>query len=111
MSPLAQFWIVISVLGFGTWAMRSLPIMLHGHVPHPHWLERLLKYVPVAAMTALSVPGVLYLKSNGVYHVSPERTIAGVVALLVALRTRNILATLAVGMIVLWVSQAALAAL
>ncbi|MDZ4064242.1 MAG: AzlD domain-containing protein [Coriobacteriia bacterium] len=111
MSAQAQFWLVILVLAVGTWAMRSLPIMLHGHVPHPHWLERLLKYVPVAAMTALSVPGVLYLKTNGAYHFAPERTIAGIIALVVALRSRNILATLAAGMIALWVAQAVVAAL
>lgn len=111
MSPQAQFWLIIVVLAFGTWAMRSFPIMLHGHVPHPHWLERLLKYVPVAAMTALSVPGVLYLKHAGVYQFAPERTVAGVVALFVALRTRNILATLAAGMVALWIGQAFLGAL
>ncbi|MDP2181837.1 MAG: AzlD domain-containing protein [Actinomycetota bacterium] len=111
MSLQAQFWLVVIVLAFGTWTMRSLPIMLHGHIPHPHWLERLLKYVPVAAMTALSVPGILYLKTNGVYHLAPERTVAGIIALAVALRTRNILATLVAGMVALWVAQVVLAAL
>ena len=61
----AQFWLLIVVLALGTWLMRSLPIMLHGHVPHPPWLERLLKHVPVAALTALVVPGALYLKHDG----------------------------------------------
>lgn len=105
MSAQTQFWLLILALAFGTWAMRSLPIMLHGHVPHPPWLERLLKYVPVAAMTALAVPGVLYLKQNGAYQFAPERTVAAIVALFVALRTRNVLATLSVGMVTLWVAQ------
>lgn len=110
MTPLAQFWLLIIVLALGTWAMRSLPIMLHGHVPHPPWLARLLKHVPVAALTAMVVPGALYLKTAGVYHFSPARTLAAVVALLVALRTKNTLATLGAGMLVLWIAQAAIAA-
>ena len=55
MSATAQFWVLIVVLALGTWLMRSLPIMTHGHVPHPPWLERLLKHVPVAAITAMPV--------------------------------------------------------
>jgi branched-subunit amino acid transport protein len=108
MSPLAQFWLLIVLLAAGTWAMRSLPIMLHGHVPHPPWLTRLLKHVPVAALTALVVPGALYLKDHDVYSFSPARTAAAVVALLVALRTRNVLATLIAGMTTLWIAQALL---
>lgn len=105
MSTTAQFWLLIILLGAGTWAMRSFPIMLHGHVPHPLWLERLLKYVPVAALTALVVPASLYLKANGSYHAVPARTIAAVVALVVAVRTKNTIATLVSGMVVLWVAQ------
>ncbi len=44
MSSLVQFWLLIGVLAFGTWAMRSVPIMLHGHVPYPPWLERVLRH-------------------------------------------------------------------
>lgn len=112
MTPLTQFWLLIIVLAVGTWAMRSLPIMLHGRVPHPKWLERLLRHVPVAALTALVVPGALWVKSaEGVSSFAPGRTVAAVVALAVAYRTRNVLATLVAGMVTLWVSQALLAAL
>ncbi|MDO8964414.1 MAG: AzlD domain-containing protein [Coriobacteriia bacterium] len=108
MSRVATFWLVIGVLAIGTWAMRSLPIMLHGQVPSPPWAKRLLRYVPVAALTALVVPSVLYLKSGGVYAFAPARVIAGVVALAIAWRTRNVIATLACGMIALWAAQALL---
>jgi len=104
-SAQAQFWLMTVVLAIGTWAMRSLPIMLHGTVTTPPWLERLLKHVPVAALTVMVVPGALYLKANGVYEFAPARTIAAVVALLVALRTKNTLATLGAGMAALWLAQ------
>jgi len=110
-SAQTQFWLMTLALAAGTWAMRSLPIMLHGTVPTPPWVERLLKHVPVAALTAMVVPGALYLKANGLYVFAPARTIAAVIALLVALRTRNTLATLGAGMLALWVAQALLAPL
>jgi len=110
-SAVATFWLVIVVLAVGTWLMRSLPIMLHGAVATPAWAERLLRYVPVAALTALVVPNVLYVKSASQYSFSPARTIAAVVALLVALRTRSVLWTLIAGMVALWVGQVAFSAL
>ncbi len=109
MTPTMQFWLLIVVLALGTWSMRSWPIILHGRVPRPAWLERLLKHVPVAALTALVVPGALYLhQGSGAYSFAPARTVAAVVALAVAWRTRNVLATLAAGMGVLWAAQWAL---
>jgi branched-subunit amino acid transport protein len=107
-SATAQFWVMIVVLAVGTWAMRSLPIMLHGHVPHPPWLARLLRHVPVAALTALVVPAALFIHKGNDYSFAPSRTIAAVVALLVALRTKNTLATLAAGMVTLWAVGAVL---
>lgn len=111
MSQVAQFWLLIVVLALGTWSMRSFPIILHGRVPHPAWLERLLKHVPVAALTALVVPGALYVHEGSAYSFAPARTIAAVAALGVAWRTKNVLVTLAVGMGVLWAAQWTVAAL
>lgn len=105
MSQTAQFWLMTIVLALGTWLMRALPIMLHGHVAHPPWLERLLKHVPVAALTALVVPGALYLHQGDQYTFAPARTLAAVVALVVALRTKNIFVTLVAGMAALWLAQ------
>lgn len=111
MTPAVQFWLLIVVLALGTWSMRSWPIILHGHVPHPPWLVRLLKHVPVAALTALVVPGALYLHQGSVYTLAPARTIAAIAAMAVAWRTKNVLATLAVGMGLLWGLQWGFAAL
>ena len=88
--------------------MRSLPIILHGHVPHPPWLARLLRHVPVAALAALVVPGVIYLHQGATYSFAPARAIAAVIALAIALKTKNTLATLGAGMIALWVISAVL---
>jgi branched-subunit amino acid transport protein len=108
MSPTLRFWIVIGVVAAGTYALRAAPIMLHERAPMPSWLERLLRHVPAAALTALVVPGALYIKSDGLYSFAPERLLAALVALLVALKWRNMLLTLVAGMGALWLLQLAL---
>lgn len=101
-----SFLAVIVVVGLGTYLMRAVPIVWHGSIPVPPVVERLLKHVLAAVLTALVVPAALYLKTDGVYDLAPERTIAALAALLVALKWRSVVATLAVGMGVLWIAQA-----
>jgi branched-subunit amino acid transport protein len=105
MSRSEQFWILIIVLAIGTWLMRSLPIVLHGRVTPKPWTERLLRYVPVAALTALVVPGALYLHTGDQYHFAPARLVATLAAFAAALKTKNVVVTLVVGMVALWVAQ------
>ncbi len=108
MSRTAEFWILILVLALGTWLMRALPIMLHGRVTPRPWTERLLRYVPVAALTALVVPGALYLHTGDQYQFAPARLVAMLAAFVAALKTKNVVWTLVIGMLVLWLSQWAL---
>lgn len=111
MSEREAFWVVIVALAGGTFLLRSLPLWVHGRTPAPRWLERLLRHVPAAALTALIIPASLYTRANGVYEVAPARILAAIAALLVAVRTRNVVWTLVTGMTVLWVGQAILEAL
>lgn len=103
-----SFWLVIVLCTLGTLAMRLVPMLAHGRVRTPAALERLLAHVPAAALAALAIPGSLWLKSEGVYHVSPERIAAMAVAGVVAWRTRSIVWTIAAGMVALWGIQYAL---
>ncbi len=105
MSAAAAFWTLIVLLAAGTFLMRSIPLWLHGRSLMPRWIDRFLRYVPAAALTALIVPGALYVRSNGDYEFAPERIVAAGVALLIALRTRSVVATMLGGMAVLWVGQ------
>ena len=108
MSELLQFWLVILVLAAGTFLLRSIPIWAHGRVPTPQWFTRILRYVPPAALAALVVPGSLYDSANGAYELAPAKGIAAIVALVIAWRSKNVTATLTVGMIALWLMQAIL---
>ena len=67
----------------------------------PAPVVRALRYVPVAALTALVVPDLLGGATGTGLLTRDPRLWAGVVAILVAWRTRNVLLTVAVGMLVL----------
>ena len=71
----------------------------------PHLLERALRYVPAATLTAMVIPFLFY--ENGALQVSlgNERLLAGLVAVLIAWRTRSVLLTLGAGMAALWTLQ------
>ncbi|MDA3935981.1 MAG: AzlD domain-containing protein [Actinomycetota bacterium] len=98
-----SYWLVLIVVGTGTVLMRSLPIVLHGKGSMPKLIGRLLRHVPASALAALVVPSVLYSTATGSHVFDPARLGAGVIALVVALRTRNVIATLGAGMGGLWI--------
>ena len=87
-----------------TYGIR-LSFLVFGHgMDFPRWLERALRYVPVAVLTALIVP--MALAPQGAVDVSLHNAyLAGTVgAVLVALRTRQTLAAIVGGFVVygLW---------
>jgi branched-subunit amino acid transport protein len=71
----------------------------------PPLLQRALRFVPAAALTAIITPELLI--QNGAIFLSPAnaRLIAGVIAIVIAWRTKNTLLTIGAGMIALWVLQ------
>ena len=71
----------------------------------PAWLRSGLKYVPPAVLSAIIFPEIFL--QNGKLAISLENTrlLAGIVAALVAWRTRNALLTIVAGMAVLFLVQ------
>jgi branched-subunit amino acid transport protein len=101
-----MLWLTIVGTGAVALALRLSFITLLGHMELPSLLERALRFVPAAALTALVIPFLFY--ENGALQISPgnERMLAGLVAALIAWRTRSILFTLGAGMATLWALQA-----
>jgi branched-subunit amino acid transport protein len=105
MSTLA-LWLAIAGAGAVTFALRLSFIALVGRMGTPPFLGRALRFVPAAVLTAVVIPLLFY--ENGALEVSlgNGRLLAGVVAALIAWRTRNVLFTLGGGMATLWTLQA-----
>lgn len=99
--PLALI-IAVACIGAATYTLRLSLIGLAGRVSLPPLVERALRYVPVAALTALVVPDLVGGATGWGLLAHNPRLWAGVVAALVAWRTRNVLLTVVAGMAVLW---------
>lgn len=97
------------VAGLVTFGIRLSFIGLLGRVPLPPIVTRGLRFVPPAVLSAIIFPELLV--RGGAVHLGPDnpRLLAGLVAAVVAWRTRNVVLTIAVGMAALWALQALLA--
>ncbi|WP_299265567.1 AzlD domain-containing protein [Halorientalis sp.] len=96
-------WGVILVIGVLTYAIRLSFIGLFGYLDEiPPRLERPLRYVPAAVLAALVLPAFVTLNAGGL---AVEKLVAGGLAAVVAWRTENVFATMAVGMGTLWVAR------
>ncbi len=96
-------WVIICAAGALTFAVRLSFFLLWQHWQPPEVLTRALRYVPPAVLTAIIFPE-LFMR-QGQLVLSPlanPRLGAGLIAALVAWRTRSVLLTIAIGMIVLY---------
>ncbi len=94
-------WIIIILAGIITYAMRLSFIVLADRLRLSAKFRMTLELVPIAALTAIIVPG-LIVTANGTVTPLNARAIAGAGAVLIAWRTKNTLLTIAAGMIILW---------
>ncbi|MCO6451943.1 MAG: AzlD domain-containing protein [Caldilineales bacterium] len=98
----------LTILGMGlvTYAIRLLPIQAFTRIKLPVWAYQAMRYIPAAVLTAIIVPELLF--ANNELALSPlnGRLIAGVIASVVAWRTRNVVLTVFVGMVIVWLFQA-----
>jgi branched-subunit amino acid transport protein len=95
-------WGVIAGLGAATFATRLSFLALLGEGELPHWLRRILHYVPPAILAAIVAPQILAGAPGMAATVDGPRSVAALAGLAVALATRSTFATMAAGMTVLW---------
>jgi branched-subunit amino acid transport protein len=102
-----SLWLLFAVIGLGTFLLRFLFIYLFGKIAMPYWLRRALRFVPAAALAALVFPALTH--PMGHLDLSPNnfRLLAGLGGAIVAWKTRNVMLTILVGMVLLWVLEAA----
>ncbi len=105
----STIWLIFIVAGIGTFFLRLSFIFLMGRLSEvPPNVERVLRFVPPAVLAALVVPAIVYVDSSLAIEAGNEKLFAGTLAAVVAWRTRNMLATIAIGMLALWSLQAIL---
>jgi branched-subunit amino acid transport protein len=92
--------------GLLTYAIRLSFIVLIGDGEVPSRVQQALRFVPPAVLTAIIFPELLM--PGGVLEISlsNSRLLAGLLATVVAWRTKNAVLTVVVGMAVLWILQA-----
>ena len=101
-----MIWLVMILGGIFTFGARF--VMLSGWVAHglPKWLIDALAFVPIAVLTAILVPAVLIDPAKQqIIVMGNERVVAAVVATIIALLTRNVIATISSGLAILWFVQ------
>lgn len=88
-----------------TFGVRYPVLVLVGRIPLPASVFRALRYVPPAVLTAIIVPAVLM--PEGTVDVSPTNAylVAGIASALVAWRSKSLLLTIIVGMVVMLLWQ------
>ena len=101
-----SIWVVIVAVGLVTFGTRLSFILLFGRYSVPPALQRALRYVPPAALTALIFDSMLAPDRVLDISLGNLRLIAGVLAIIVAWRSKNIFLTLLVGMAALLLLQA-----
>jgi branched-subunit amino acid transport protein len=94
--------IAVLCIGVGTYLMRLSFIALSGRYELPPLVQRALRYVPPSVLTALIVPDLVGQGGAVSLSLGSARLVAGVVAIVVAWRSRNVFLTLIAGMVVLW---------
>lgn len=102
---MTRIWVAIVLSGIGTYAMRaSFLVFAHRLADVPPGVQRLLRQIPPAALAAIVVPALL--RPEAELDLWQPRFLAGVVAAVVAWRTRNIALTLVVGIGLVMVVEA-----
>ena len=96
-----SFWLTMLTVGILTFGIRLSFIVILDRWQPPELIQRSLRFVPVAVLTAIIVPELVMPGGTVDISISNLRLLAGIVAMLVAWKTKNIVWTIIAGMGVL----------
>jgi len=96
-----SFWLIMLTVGILTFGIRPSFIVILDRWQPPELIQRSLRFVPVAVLTAIIVPELVMPGGIVDISISNLRLLAGIVAMLVAWKTKNIVWTIIAGMGVL----------
>ena len=98
---MSTFWLLIVGLAVASFLPRASFILLFARWPVPAPLQRALRYVPAAVFSAILVPGLVLSQGKLDIALDNPRLLAGILAGVIAWRTRNTLITIVAGMFAL----------
>jgi branched-subunit amino acid transport protein len=99
-------WATILIVGLLTLGIRLSFIVFMGKLRVSPRAQQALRFVPVAVLSALIAPALFFPDGSLALSFSNIRLIAGILAILVAWRTKNVLLTIFTGMACLLILQA-----
>ncbi len=100
-----NIWLVMLLGGLLTFGIRLSFIYLLGRFEVPEVVRRALRFVPPAVLSALILPELLMPAGHLDLSLGNLRWLAGLIAVLVAWRTKSILLTIVIGMAALLILQ------
>jgi len=99
-------WLTMTAIGVATFLLRLSFISLFEKMQIPDLVRRALRFVPPAVLTAIIFPELLLPRGTLDLSIGNERLIAGLLAAVVAWRTKNVVLTILAGMLILYILQA-----
>ena len=100
-----NIWLTMLIGGLITFGMRFSLIFLFGKFEIPQTMRKALHYVPPAVLSAIIFPELLYHANQIDPSLGNIRLLAGIVAILVAWFSKNVLLTILAGMMALLLFQ------
>ena len=98
-------WVTIIIVGLLTLGIRLSFIVFMDKMRVSPKAQQALRFVPITVLSALIAPALFFPRGSLDISVSNFRLIAGVLAILVAWRTKNVLLTIFTGMACLLILQ------
>jgi len=103
-----NLWFVILGAGILTYGIRLSFILLAGKIDFPDPIKHALRFVPTAVFSAIIFPELFFQSGKFNFSLENYRLIAGLLAVVIAWRTRSVFWTILGGMVSLFVIQALL---
>jgi branched-subunit amino acid transport protein len=104
MTAASEFWLIAGMAAV-TFGIRYLLFARADRVRLAPWIESSLAFIPPAVLTAITLPAVLLPKGQWQLSFSNPYLIAAAVALAAGVFTRNLLATIAIGLAAFFVHR------
>lgn len=93
-----NIWLIMLIVGLLTFGIRLSFILILDRWTPPPIVERALRFVPVAVLSAIIAPELILPGGSLDISLGNERLLAGLVATVVAWYTKNIVWTILAGM-------------